>query len=120
MVLCGDVAHARLPISDPGLLCLHTSGPNPNVWLRLTDLARPMWRNIPPRMLDLIDIATYVYAADQAVSRGEDGDADFGDKWRRRLFFRIAVRQPDFWNSTAVSRTLVDVLSFLSDDMYQF
>jgi hypothetical protein len=119
MVLCGDAPHARLPLNDRSMLCLSTVGPARNVRLKLSDLTRPMWRNIPPLILDLLDIATYVYAADQAVSRGEDREADFGDAWRRRLFFRIAVRQPDFWSQPQVSRALVHLLSFLSDDEYQ-
>lgn len=120
MILCGDVPHAQLPVNDPGLLCLTTSRPGRNVRLRLTDLTQAMWGNVPHRVLDLLDLATYVYAADQAVARGEDREADFGDGWRRHLFLRVAVREPDFWNSPRVACLLVNLLSFLSDDVYHF
>lgn len=120
MILCGDAPHARLPAADPAPLVLDTGGPGANVRLNLADLTRPMWRDVPDVLQDLLDLATYVYVADQAVSRGEDREADFGDAWRRRLFFRIAVREPAFWNRPDVGRGLLDVLSFLSEDEYHF
>jgi 7-cyano-7-deazaguanine synthase in queuosine biosynthesis len=120
VILCGDAPHARLPAADQFPLVLDTSGPGWNVRLGLTDLTSAMWRDVPDVLLDLLDVATYVYVADQAVSRGEDREADFGDAWRRRLFFRIAVRDRAFWTAPDVGRALVDLLSFLSDDEYYF
>jgi hypothetical protein len=75
---------------------------------------------ISSRFLDLIDIATYVYCADQAICRGSKKDEDLGANWRRNLYFRIPIRELSFWNSNPVQNQLVDTLSFLSDDEYHF
>jgi hypothetical protein len=79
-----------------------------------------MLKSVPTVFLDLIDIATYVYCADQAVRRGGDGVQDFGENWRRRFFFRIPVRAPQFWKGAAVHKQLVSALSFLSEDEFDF
>jgi hypothetical protein len=82
-----------------------------------------MYTDVPPAFLDLIDIATYVYVADQALTRGGDGlnhPTDIGHGWRRRLHFRIPVREPDLWNSQPVHDHLVSTLSFLTEDEYYF
>lgn len=76
--------------------------------------------NISEVFLDLLEIAAYVYCADQAITRGGITDKDLGATWRRRLKFHIAVRQPDIWNSSAISECLTRTLGFLSDDFYNF
>src|SRR5262249_51823136 len=120
LVVCRGGAAAKPPGAggEPGRVCRWGTGET--VFVKLEDLTEPMWRDVPPVLLDLIDIAAYVYAADQVVPRGEDREADFGDAWRRRLYFRIGVREPDRWNSEAVRRPLTDTLSFLSDAEYHF
>ena len=77
-------------------------------------------REIPPDFRDLIEIATFVYCADQAISRGGDGIQKFGQDWRRKFFFRVAVRNPNLWNSPVLRKTLIETLSFLSEDEYDF
>ncbi|HUW33766.1 MAG TPA: 7-cyano-7-deazaguanine synthase [Planctomycetota bacterium] len=77
-------------------------------------------RDVPDRFCDLLEIATYVYVADQAATRGGDGVENVGEDWYRNLFFRIPVRHPEFWSSPAVTDVLTKALSFLSDDHYQF
>ena len=46
----------------------------------LDDVAAPQ---LASPMLDLIDIATYVYVADQATPRGGAGVENAGAEWRR-------------------------------------
>lgn len=77
-------------------------------------------KSLPSAFLDLIDIATYVYCADQAVRREGDGVQDFGENWRRNFFFRIPVRNPALWKKASVLDPLVTTLSFLSEDEYHF
>jgi len=79
-----------------------------------------MLRTVPSPFVDLIEIATYVYCADQAVTRGGDGVKDYGENWRRHLFFRIPVRNPDLWGSAEVTEKLAGTLGFLSEDEYTF
>jgi hypothetical protein len=98
-------------------------GSHANVHFKYEEVRRRLYKAIPTVFLDLIDIATYVYTADQAVPRGGGGlknMADIGGGWRRHLFFRIPTRNPDIWKSPAVHDRLVSTLSFLSEDEYRF
>src|SRR5262249_46190508 len=67
-----------------------------------------------------LEIATYVYCADQATSRGGDAQVGMGAAWRRSFRFVIPVRNPNHWNSRQVLEPLCDMLSFLSEDDYAF
>jgi hypothetical protein len=119
-ILCGTASDGSLPFRDPRPLRLRMWGRNRNVHLTIQDVSRAMMKALPPVFLDLIDIATYVYCGDQAVRRGGDGVLDFGENWRRNLFFRIPVRKPAFWKKVSVLDQLVPALSFLSEDEYHF
>jgi 7-cyano-7-deazaguanine synthase in queuosine biosynthesis len=79
-----------------------------------------MWQDIPEALLDLLDVAAYVYCADQAIPRGGETDRNFGEDWRRKLSFVIPVRQFELWNRSDVQAQVVSTLSFLSEDEYSF
>jgi hypothetical protein len=120
VILCGSPDETVGPLTDPDPVRLWAWGPDPNVHLTIEDLRRCIWREIPDAFEDLIDLAAYVYAADQAVGRGSASADDLGAAWRRTLTFRVAVRQPDLWRSKPVHDALVSTLSFLSEDEYRF
>jgi 7-cyano-7-deazaguanine synthase in queuosine biosynthesis len=120
LILCGSVKEDELPFEEAYPLRLRMWGPHRNVHLKIQDVREAMWRDVPTSLLDLIDIAVYVYCADQAITRGGDGVQDFGQNWRRRLFFRIPVRNVDLWNSKRTQAELVSTLSFLSEDEFHF
>jgi hypothetical protein len=119
-ILCGSVADGSLPFEDANPLRLRMWGSHRNVHLTIEDVREAMVKEVPSVLLDLIDIAVYVYCADQATTRGGDGVQDFGENWRRRFFFRIPVRTPEAWKARAVLDQLVSTLSFLSEDEYHF
>lgn len=119
-VLCGRVPEGSLPVNDRHPLRLWAWGPNRNVYFKIKDFSEALYQDLPARFRDLLDVAVYVYCADQACKRGDNTFRDYGADWRRRLFFRIAVRDPDFWNSAAVGEVLTATLSFLSEDEYLF
>ena len=119
-ILCGDVTSGSLPFASEKPVRLHLWGPHENVRLQINDIRSHLLQEIPPPFHDLVEIATCVYCADQAVTRGGDGVDDFGENWRRRLFFRIPVRNPDLWNESKLRGQLVETLSFLSEDEYHF
>ena len=75
---------------------------------------------MPDVLHDLLEIASYVYAADAAISRGGPMEAGMGKRWRRRLRFVLPVCLPELWSSPEVSAILVETLSFLSEDIYAF
>src|SRR6266545_7414094 len=94
-----------------------------NVHLHLWEVRKALWKEIPRVLRDLLDLAAYVTAADQAVDRANGGRVDgpeLGAGWRRSFRFRVPVREPDLWNSAPVQAALVQTLSFLSDDHYVF
>ena len=119
-ILCGDVTGEALPFDKKKPLSLRLWGPAENVSLCISDIRSQLLKDIPSSFHDLVEIATYVYCADQAITRGGDGVDNFGENWRRRMFFRIAVRNPDLWNSSPLKDQLIETLSFLSEDEYHF
>jgi hypothetical protein len=117
IVRCGGISAGVAPSPKEALeLALH--GPRANVSLKISDVSEAMAASVPDILVDLLEIASYVYAADQATSRGEATDA--GGHWRRHFRFYIPVRQPEVWSQDVVSVALADTLSFLSDDDYEF
>ena len=121
-ILCGS-APADGTSGDPGgdlhLRLWGKDGPD-KITLRIEDIDRKMCKNVPAAFQDLLEIATYVYTADQAIRRGGDDADTFGDGWRRHLHFIIPVRNPELWNSRSVLTSLQNTLGFLSDDHYRF
>lgn len=118
LVICGDVE--GLQESEGTGLRLNLHGSSPNVRLRISDVSKRLLANIPDDLVDLLEVASYIYAADSALSRGGKTDARMGAHWRRNFRFVIPVRLPDLWSSKPVSSALVETLSFLSDDEYEF
>ena len=122
VIVCGGAAPAELP-TRPAPVFLDIFGRRQNVNLDLEGLSRTLWADPPAPLRDLLDVAVYVYAADQAVERAGGGRVDgeeIGAGWRRNFRFRIPVRTPDLWNSDDVRTPLVSALSFLSEDEYAF
>lgn len=94
MILCGGVPGGRLPVADASPLLLRRYGDAANVTLRANTIRHELTRNVPDPLRDLLDIAAYVYTADQAIDRGSLSATDPGTSWRRRLCFRMPVRVP--------------------------
>jgi hypothetical protein len=116
--LCGGVNQSRGASQRTLRLNLHGSAPN--VRLHITDISKRLVANIPDVLVDLLEVASYVYAADSAISRGGRTDAQMGARWRRKVGLIVPVRCSGLWASPAVCSQLVDALSFLSDDEYAF
>lgn len=75
---------------------------------------------IPDRFLDFIEIATYVYCADQMVVRCQGRVDPQGALWRRHFRMVVAVREPAFWSRQEVKACLERLLWFLGDERYSF
>src|SRR5580765_1067881 len=100
---------------------LDSIGNKANVNLRLHDVAHVLRQNLSPRLIDLLEIASYVFAADTATSRGTEWTNDSTtEAWERDFTFVIPVRDEAFWNSAETKELLVELLNFLSNDKYQF
>jgi hypothetical protein len=99
---------------------LDSIGANRNVNIRFEDVARKLQRNISPRLMDFLEIASYVFTADCSTERGKWTDEKREEPWGRDLAFVIAVREPEFWASPKVKSLMHEVLRFLSNDAYSF
>jgi hypothetical protein len=118
LVLCGG---SKAPGSQAeNVLHLDLTGPSRNIELRLHDISKRMLTNLPGLVIDLLELAAYVYSADWATTRGGEASRGMGAEWRRRFRFVIPVRRPELWSSTPVLEALSETLGFLTDDEYQF
>lgn len=91
-----------------------------NVHLKIENISSLLAQDIPSIVMDMLEIGSYVYCADQSISRGGETFPQKGNKWRRKFQFDIPVRNLDVWNKPEVKTELSDVLGFLSDDYYEF
>lgn len=122
LFLCSDV---DVPPSDPicqnkHLVTLSHYGKDANVNVRLEDVAKVLQKHLTPRLVDLLEIAAYVYAADCSTSREGWTKSTMTENWQRDFTFVIPVRDHAFWSQSSISTLLIDALQFLSSDKYTF
>lgn len=122
LVLCGAAKlTSRQKIwQDADQLRLDAGRKEGNVNLRISDITGRMASSLPAVASDLVELATYVYCADQAIRRGSEVEFEYGAKWRRHFRFEVAVRCPQIWSDARVVDALKKTLGFLSDDDYEF
>ena len=99
---------------------LQINGHNANVDLKIGDIRKKYLADLPDVLTDLLEIAAYVFAVDNSVTRGGPAFRNMGRDWRRSLSLIIAVRAPDRWNASDMLHSLGSLLGFLSDDFWQF
>jgi 7-cyano-7-deazaguanine synthase in queuosine biosynthesis len=122
LVLCG---HARLTSREEIWKSapqqkLSLSAAKKDVHLHLRRFSRQLAITLPTVAVDLLEVASYVYAADQAITRGGKQEFEYGSRWCRHFRFEIPVRRPEVWQKDDVSTALAETLGFLSDDRYSF
>jgi len=119
LILCGGAGAPKG--RTPALrLQLDPRSRERNIDLKLSDISKKLVKNLPDSLIDLIELATYVYCADQMFSRGGDLSRGEGTDWRRALRFVVPARCPDQWSSAPVSEALRNTLGFLSDEEFAF
>ena len=121
LVICGKLSANAAATKD--VIALDVDAPEhaPNrVNLTLGDISTRMVQDVPPVLVDLLELAVYVYCADQFKGRGGDTMPDLGKKWRRAFRFQVPVRCPEVWTRSDVQDLLIETLGFLSDDDYLF
>ena len=82
LVSCGNARTLQASAAVQRLR-LHLDSPARNVNLHLHDISRRMAADIPTILTDLIEIAAYVFAADEMAPRGGPTMAAMGRDWRR-------------------------------------
>jgi 7-cyano-7-deazaguanine synthase in queuosine biosynthesis len=98
---------------------INRRGAHADLNLLLQNLSDAVLGQVSARAADLARIAAYVYAADQSVSRGGPADV-YGTHWRRHLALSIPVSDCGYWNQPTVIERLRALLSFLSEDQWEF
>jgi 7-cyano-7-deazaguanine synthase in queuosine biosynthesis len=88
--------------------------PDRNVNLQLPGFVAQLF-HLPPRILDLLEIAAFVFAADRTANRGSKEAVEL-HAWRRVMHFVIRVRDADFWNQASVKQKLSAALLFMTGD----
>ena len=117
---------ATVAASDPSArgrrrVDLDSVGSKANVNIRFEDVAKIFHQDVSARLVDFLEIASYVFSADCATPRGKKWtDDETTEPWGRDFAFVIPVREPDFWGATKIRAALEEVLSFLSNDAYSF
>ena len=91
-----------------------SAGSSPNVKLALPDFVRGVF-HLPNRILDLLEIAAYVFCADRRISRGDKAGMEYHG-WSRLFHFVVKVRDFDFWSTPTIKEKLKNALVFMSGD----
>ncbi len=120
LILCGGTSGRRMSGVKTHPLLLGKETEKGQIRLDLKAISDKMVQDIPPVMRDLLEIATFVYVADQVVGRGGEKEYEYGDKWDRVFQFKIPVREWDTWSHDEIREQLEDMLGFLSGDTYSF
>jgi hypothetical protein len=90
-----------------------------NINITLPDFVLRIF-HLPDRILDLLEIAAYVFAADRLVSRGARDLVEY-HSWSRSFVFIIRVRDHDFWQQSIIRQSLSAALEFMTGDRsYEF
>ncbi len=76
--------------------------------------------HVPDRILDLLEIAAYVFAADRLTFRGSPAAVEY-HAWVRDMRFAIRIRDHKFWSRRDVREKLSSALQFMTGDVsYDF
>lgn len=84
------------------------------VTLRLPNFLDQLY-HLPPRILDLLELAAYVFAADRVAYRGAKDAVEY-HAWSRTMYFAMKVRDAPFWNRPQVKDKLRKALGFMTGD----
>ena len=93
--------------------CLNYDQQDSNLTLSLPKL-RLALTHISPRLVDLLEIASYTFCGDRLTSRGT-AYQEHHDSWTRKLKFMIKVRDVDFWTGP-VQNIITELLAFATGD----
>jgi 7-cyano-7-deazaguanine synthase in queuosine biosynthesis len=120
-IYCGELSLVNHPNNDSiiNLFYYKVNDMEPNVEIQFTKLIEDV-TSLSPRIIDLLEIASYIYAADRKVSRGKRNSVK-NDAWARIFEFNIPVRDIDFWNNEKIKEVLSSALTFMTGDRcYKF
>jgi 7-cyano-7-deazaguanine synthase in queuosine biosynthesis len=118
LFLCGLTDAQCKNYGEGQRLCMQ--GASKNVNLKVKNLRVRLGQIEPDALTDLLEIATYVFRADNSIPRESRSDGTAGAEWRRTFHMVIAVREPGRWSEPCIMGALTQTLHFLSDDTWHF
>ena len=123
VVFCNGAGESReisSKDSKPFNLAYLSQGPeSANVTIGLDRFVQNVF-HLSDRVLDLVELAAYVYCADRMIRRGAPNLVEY-HSWARSFHFVVRVRDHDFWQQSSISRSLADALKFMTGDReYRF
>ncbi|MEP4197263.1 MAG: 7-cyano-7-deazaguanine synthase [Aliishimia sp.] len=90
------------------------------VSLRIGHMRKSLVAALPDIAIDLIELASFVYAINSSVSRGGQTDQQMGAKWHRKFRVEMPVRRLSLWSEPKLKASLEETLMFLSGDRFEF
>ena len=88
-----------------------------NYWVDDSRLSRAFGSILPSRLADMIDLAMAVYFADRRTPRLR---SSFEWTGHRKIRIQLPMRNPEIWRSTKVITKLVELLSWFTEDSWEF
>ena len=113
IILCNGAGYKKKR-NEPSPLILSHEGKDQNICIKLPQFIKQT-DFLPPRVKDLIELASFIYSADRKTSRGSYDDLEY-QSWSRDMHFVVKVRDIDFWSDKNVTTALSDALQFMSGD----
>lgn len=113
-VLCNSPAKETDSFGNSLSLDYRDNHLKPNVSIGLPGFVQGLF-HLDDRILDLLELSAYVYAADRYASRGNRDAVEY-HSWSRRFTFRMRVRDYDFWSRSETTSVLQRLLLFLTGD----
>ena len=116
--LCNGATLSR-PVEDAIEHKFDYLGDGSNVTIKLAKFVQDV-SHLPEIILDLLEIAGYVFAADRSAGRGDKDLLEY-HRWGRFMQFAIKVRKDEFWNREEIKNILSQALTFMTGDReYKF
>ena len=119
-IYCGELCKTeKCDSKGINLFTQNLNGNDPNVYFGYDKFVKQP-ENIPPKIIDLIQIASYIFCVDR-MSRRSNRYSINNDSWPRIFNISLPVIEVDFWNLANTKKILNDALVFMTGDRkYEF
>jgi 7-cyano-7-deazaguanine synthase in queuosine biosynthesis len=117
VVLCNRALKKDIPSKyrkGASVLSLAYDMPDPTVEIGLPQFVSSVY-HLPARVLDLLEIAAYIFCTDRSISRGAKDLVEY-DAWGREIHYVIRVRDKSFWSRRDVSECLSRAITWATGD----
>ncbi|MEA4898651.1 MAG: hypothetical protein VB115_10445 [Christensenellaceae bacterium] len=71
--------------------------------------------SLPPRILDLLQLAAFIFCADRLINRG-DRNSLHNESWARTFEFHLPVLDFEFWSDKNLQIALSECLKYMTGD----